>query len=84
METVFITFRSITAAQRGEWILKEAHMKPVMLRTPRWMQERGCGYSLKLGSAFSEAAVEALRQKGAQFVKVYVQGRDGQLREMSL
>lgn len=84
METVFITFRSITAAQRGERILKEAQMKAALQRTPRWMQERGCGYSLKLGLGAAEMAVELLRQKGIQFVKVYAQNADSQVRELPL
>lgn len=84
METVFITFRSITAAQRGERILKEAQMRAALQRTPRWMQERGCGYSLKLSSLIAEAAVELLRQKGVQLVKVYAQSADSQIRELPL
>ena len=84
METVFITFRSITAAQRGGRILKEAQMRAALQRTPRWMQERGCGYSLKLSSLIAEAAVELLRQKGVQLVKVYAQSADSQIRELPL
>lgn len=84
METVFITFRSITAAQRGERILKEANMKAALQRTPRWMQERGCGYSLRLRFPAAAPAVELLRQKGAQFVKVYAQNAEGQIREFTL
>lgn len=84
METVFITFRSITAAQRGERILKEAQMRVTLQRTPRWMQERGCGYSLKLSGIIAAPAVELLRQKGGQFVKVYTQSGDSQVRELTL
>ena len=84
METVFITFRSITAAQRGERILKDANLSPLLQRTPRWMQERGCGYSLRLRSSAAAQAVALLRQKGSQFVKVYAQNRDGQTQEMAL
>lgn len=84
METVFITFRSITAAQRGERVLKEASLNAALQRTPRWMQERGCGYSLRLRYPAAAPAVAALRQKGAQFVKVYAQSADGNIRELTL
>jgi hypothetical protein len=84
METVFITFRSITAAQRGERILKDANFSPLLQRTPRWMQERGCGYSLRLRFPAAAPAVTLLRQKGAQFVKVYAQNDEGQPREIAL
>ena len=84
METVFITFRSITAAQRGERILKDANLSPLLQRTPRWMQERGCGYSLRLRSSAAAQAVALLRHKGRQLVKVYAQNSDGQTQEMAL
>ncbi len=84
METVFITFRSITAAQRGERTLKEAHIKAALQRTPRWMQERGCGYSLRLAFPAAGAAAALLQQKGAQFVKIYAQNAEGQIRELTL
>lgn len=84
METVFITFRSITAAQRGERVLQQANITAQLQRTPRWMQDRGCGYSLKLKPGYAPAAVGQLRQKGAQFVKVYAQSAEGQTRELPL
>ncbi len=82
MEAIYITFRSITAAQRGERVLKEAGIGAAMQRTPRWMQERGCGYSLKLRGGLQAQAIAALRHQGVAFTKVYAQRAPGELEEV--
>ncbi len=84
MQAYFITFRSITAAQRGERALKEAGLSPSLQRTPRWMQERGCGYSLRIKADAGERAVAALNQRGIAFGKVYVGGSGGEFKEAAL
>ena len=48
MKTFFITFRSLTYAQRGEQTLRSGGIKSRMRRTPRWMEERGCGYGVEI------------------------------------
>ncbi len=84
MDVFYITFRSITAAQRGERTLKEAGMSAAMQRTPRWMQDRGCGYCLKLSGRKGPQAVQLLRQRSVSFTKVYAAGAAGELQEMKL
>ena len=37
MKTFFLTFRSITQAQRAERAFAKAEMPVVLRRTPRWM-----------------------------------------------
>ena len=44
MRNCIITFRSVTPAQRGEAILKREGINCTLQRTPRSMQEKGCGY----------------------------------------
>ena len=84
MKTYFITFRSVTFAQRGERALQKEGIRCMLLRTPKWMEERGCGYCLKLRSADVKLAVQALQQAQVPLRKVYVQGRDGQLEEWNV
>ena len=48
MMDCFITFRSVTFAQRGESELKRVGISCNIQRTPRWMEEQGCGYSLRV------------------------------------
>jgi hypothetical protein len=73
----FITFRSVTPAQRGQRLLQQAGMDPILQRTPRWMEERGCGYCLRLRPEDSAKAVALLRQAGLGFSKIYADKEPG-------
>lgn len=71
MKTEFITFRSVTPAQRGQRVLQKAGVDVILQRTPRWMEERGCGYCLRLRPGDLLRAVELLRRENIAFSKVY-------------
>ena len=77
MNVYFITFRSVTLAQRGEGILQKAGIGCQLLRTPRWMEEQGCGYCLRLRREDMDTVLEILRNANVQFRKVYYQREDG-------
>ena len=77
MNVYFITFRSVTLAQRGEGILRKAGIGCQLLRTPRWMEEQGCGYCLRLRREEMDSVLETLRKGNVQFRKVYYQREDG-------
>ena len=77
MNVYFITFRSVTLAQRGEGILRKAGIGCRLLRTPRWMEEQGCGYCLRLRREEMDSVLEILREGRVQFRKVYYQQDDG-------
>lgn len=82
MQSFFITFRSVTYAQKGERLLEAQGIPCSLQRTPRWMEEQGCGYCLKLRRA--EPAVDALRQARVPFRRVYRQLPDGNVEEVRL
>lgn len=71
MKTEFITFRSVTPAQRGQRVLQKAGIDAALQRTPRWMEERGCGYCLRLRPVDLMRAVALLRRENVAFSKVY-------------
>ena len=77
MNVYFITFRSVTLAQRGEGILRKAGIGCQLLRTPRWMEEQGCGYCLRLRREEMDSVLVILRNANVQFRKVYYQAADG-------
>ena len=79
-----ITFRSVTYAQRGERVLNRAGERTRVQRTPRWMEEQGCGYALKLWTDSIASAAGLLREHKIQLRRIYVQPEDGQLEEVSL
>lgn len=81
MKFYYITFRSVTFAQRGERLLQKRGIRCALLRTPKWMAEKGCGYSLRLWTSDVGPALDLLRQEQVPLGKVYIQGWDGQLEE---
>lgn len=81
MKFFYITFRSVTYAQRGEQVLMKAGHRCILLRTPKWMEQQGCGYCLRLWTQDVRPALEALRTAQVPLRKVYIQARDGQLEE---
>ena len=80
----FITFRSVTYAQRGERILSRAGVRCGIQRTQRWMAEKGRGYSLRLRTERPEKAVVLLRQEELPIGKVYWQRENAGLEELVL
>ena len=84
MRSCFITFRSVTPAQRGEGLLRRSGVNCTLQRTPRWMEEQGCGYSLRLRHRDLEQAVKMLKDGGIVYRKVYLYGENGSFEEMEL
>jgi len=84
MRVFYITFRSVTYAQRGERLLQQAGYRCMLQRTPRWMEERGCGYCLRLREARPDEAVMLLKRWQVPLRKVYIQGDNGELEELVL
>ena len=81
MMTDYITFRSVTVAQRGEKILNAAGIRCAVRRTPRWMEEQGCGYCIRLAGSEVPDALALLRKNQLSWRKVYHQGENGVLEE---
>ena len=84
MNVYYITFRSVTPAQRGESLLRKMGLRCVLQRTPRWMQENGCGYCLRLSTDRIGDAAEILGRAGVPYRKVYLLRPEGNTEEVSL
>ena len=84
MKFYYITFRSVTFAQRGEALLTKNGYRCTLQRTPRWMEAQGCGYALRVWSKEIADAVELLRDNALPLRRVYIQRHDGQLEELNL
>ena len=82
MDGYWITFSSITPAQRGEGVLKRKGVFCNLRRTPRWMEAKGCGYSLQVREKDWEFAVTILKREHINFRKVYKMRPDGQGEEV--
>lgn len=84
MKYCMITFRSVTFAQRAEGVLQRMGYFCTVRRTPKWMEEQGCGYSLRLRQEDIMAAALLLRENGISYRKVYEMTGEGQLEELRL
>ncbi len=84
MKKCIITFRSVTPAQRAEEVLRRAGVECAIQRTPKWMEEKGCGYSLQMSCQDVMAAVQLLRQTGIGYRKVYNLRENGAPEELRL
>lgn len=84
MRSDYITFRSVTVAQRGERLLKSGGIDCLLQRTPRWMEERGCGYCLRVRPTQVAESLARLKAGGIPYSKVYTRRENGAVEEMSL
>ena len=84
MKYCLITFRSVTPAQRAEEVLHRAGVECTLQRTPKWMEEKGCGYSVHLQQEDILAASVLLRQAGIGFKKAYALTESGMPEELRL
>lgn len=84
MKSYYITFRSVTWAQRGEKLLEAKGIRCVLQRTPRWMEEQGCGYCLRVWTQDAGRPVKLLEEARIPLRRVYLQREDGQLEEVTL
>lgn len=84
MKYCLITFRSVTPAQRGEQALRKAGIECRLSRTPRPLEEQGCGYSLQLRSGDGPRAAAQLRRQQIPFRKVYLWSDNGPAEELEV
>lgn len=84
MKEYFITFRSVTFAQRGERLLTQKGYRVTLRRTPRWMEQQGCGYYLMLMAEDIAPSISALRAAKIPLRKVYLRGADGKMGEVAV
>ena len=77
MKFCIITFRSVMPAQKAEYLLKSAGIESKIVRTPRWMEEQGCGYSLQIRYRDLQTAIQILQKNRISFRKAYLKAADG-------
>lgn len=82
MKFYYITFRSVTYAQRGEKLLNQKNIRCTLQRTPRWMEEKGCGYGLRLYTDRIGEVTGLLRKNSVGFRKIYLLHPNGDTEEI--
>lgn len=84
MKHCIITFRSVTPAQRAENLLRRAGYDCSIRRTPKWMEEQGCGYSLQVRSTDAPHCVRLLQEGQIPYRKIYLRRENGSMEEVLL
>ena len=84
MNSCFITFHSLTATQRGEIALRKSNLYCAISRTPRWMEEQGCGSGLKVRCRDISSAITRLKAERIPYRKVYLRSEDGTMEELEV
>ena len=84
MKYCLITFRSVTPAQRAERELRKAGYFCVIQRTPKWMENQGCGYSLRVLHKGVKACVLTLQNAQVAYRKVYCLQENGGTEELEI
>ena len=84
MKNYFITFRSVTFAQKGERVLKRSGINCLLRRTPKALTTRECGYCLQLRPVDFQQALALLEAAQVQFGKIYAMDFAGEFEEMAL
>lgn len=82
MNVYYVTFRSVTLAQRGEALLRKNGLRSQLQRTLRWMEEQGCGYCLRIQTGQIRTAMEILGRGRIQYRKIYELKNDGMVEEV--
>ena len=82
MKSFLITFRSITYAQRAEQVLHRMGLKCLLRRTPRWMEDRGCGYGVEITTNDLGAALSALKQQQIPWQRKWLLQPGGEVEEL--
>lgn len=84
MEWYHITFRSVTPAQGAERLLRRSGIDAALMRALRQISAEGCGYSLRIRGQEGAKAVQLLKSKGLPFKRVFFQGNNGEITELTV
>ncbi len=82
MKYYFITLRSLTMAQKAETLLHRNGIVCSVQRTPRWMEEQGCGNGLRVNCEDIGECVLILQRNNIPYKRVYLRRENGKMEEM--
>lgn len=71
MNNYFVTYKSITGAQRAISLLEAVGIRGHLVRTPKNMMTEGCGYAVKIREDKIGLAMRQLRYGRSGYGKVF-------------
>lgn len=82
MKYCFITVRTLTAAQMAESQLLRNGLQCRIQRSPRWMEEQGCGYGITVAFSEFDKGISILKNNRIPYKKVYLRDDKGDMEEI--
>ena len=73
----YFTFRSMTAAQQAAMYLNKNGLFASLLRAPKVLSEKGCGFSVRILLQNGSDAAMILRKAGIYYEKVFQMSASG-------
>ena len=83
MNQIWISFRSLTYAQRAARVVERRGFSSVLVRLPQGVSKKGCGYALIFRSRAKEA-LAVLEREGIPWGQSFTRAESGEFREVSL
>lgn len=83
MAQIWVTFRSLTHAQRASRILERKGYTSVISRIPQGLSPKGCGYALILRRK-SREALRLLEGEGIPIGMIFEKSESGEFREVTV
>ena len=80
----YLTFRSLTAAQRALEVFRREGFRAELTRTPAVLSTRGCGYGLRMNGVDLTRAALTLRLWGVYFEHGYRVSPGGRVEALAL
>ena len=77
MNDYYVTFRSLTSAQRASFEASRHGVRATLIRTPKSLCSTGCGYALRVDQIFIQNTVKILRDANIRFEKILLSDRTG-------
>lgn len=82
MKYCFITVRTLTAAQMAESQFRRNGLQCRIRRSPRWMEEQGCGYGIMVAFNDYNKCLSILNNNRIPYKKVYLKDENGKMEEL--
>lgn len=83
MQSYLLLCRSITHAQRMNTALGRAGVRGTIFRPPMGLSDKGCGYAVRIGKPYLDAAIQQLRAVQIFPERVFFSVGDGTYREIT-
>ncbi len=84
MKSCFITLPTLTAAQMAESQLRRSGIQCRIQRSPKWMEEQGCGNGITVPFDVFDKCITILKNNRIPYKKAYLKDEGGKMEVLEL